>query len=260
MGADSADAGSGQATLINCTITNNTAQGGNGGPGQPGGGSGDGGSGYGGAVFNLDGQVNLTNDTLDANNVVGGQGGPSVFLGGSTFGNSGFTGPSDGGEVYNLAFGNDIRSGSPVTASLILYNSILADSNGGTDLVNNTINGQGSNTASVTGLNNLVMVSVGDITSGVVTVTDDPQLGPLQDNGGPTFTMLPGPNSPVLGAGNPDLAPATDQRGVPRPPGGPTDLGSVQVSGTAFFGMTVEELESALSLVQDAVHMPNAPM
>jgi hypothetical protein len=136
------------------------------------------------------------------------------------------------------------------------------------------------------------MSSVGNITSGVVTVTSDPQLGPLQNNGGPTFTMLPGAGSPVLGVGNPDVAPATDQRGVARPSGGPTDLGAVQVSGTtpaattptasvvpssdpsdggsssagtgqtsaAFLGMTVEELESALDLVQDAVHMHNTPL
>jgi hypothetical protein len=43
----------------------------------------------------------------------------------------------------------------------------------------------------------------------------DAQLGPLQDNGGPTATMLPAGNSVVLGAGQD--CPATDQRGQPRP-------------------------------------------
>jgi hypothetical protein len=43
--------------------------------------------------------------------------------------------------------------------------------------------------------------------------------------------MLPSAGSPVLGAGDTSLAPSTDQRGLPRPTNGPTDLGSVQVSG-----------------------------
>ena len=58
----------------------------------------------------------------------------------------------------------------------------------------------------------------------------DPNLGPLQDNGGPTQTMLPQPGSPALGAGDPSIAPPTDQRGQPRPTGGPTDIGSAQVT------------------------------
>lgn len=57
-------------------------------------------------------------------------------------------------------------------------------------------------------------------------------LGPLQNNGGPTQTMLPLPGSPALGAADPSLAPGTDQRGQSRPTGGPTDIGAVQVSGT----------------------------
>jgi hypothetical protein len=254
MGADSADAGSGQATLVNCTFTANTAQGGNGGRGGNGG---NGGSGYGGAVFNLDGQVTLTNDTLDANNTGGGSGGSGV--------SNGTPGDSDGGEVYNLAFGNDIRTGNPATATLLLNNSILADSNGSSnDLVSNVVNGQGSNTATVSGSSNLVMSNLiengSTIDPSVITVTDDPNLGSLQDNGGLTFTMLPGPNSPALGAGDPNLAPSTDQRGLPRPPGGPTDLGSVQVSevgpgttaiATSNVSTTFLESNQAVTLIAD---------
>jgi hypothetical protein len=43
----------------------------------------------------------------------------------------------------------------------------------------------------------------------------DPLLGVLQDNGGPTTTMLPAAGSPAIGAGT--GCPATDQRGQPRP-------------------------------------------
>jgi hypothetical protein len=45
---------------------------------------------------------------------------------------------------------------------------------------------------------------------------EDPALGPLQDNGGPTFTMAPAAGSPAIGQGVD--CPATDQRGMPRPP------------------------------------------
>jgi len=44
--------------------------------------------------------------------------------------------------------------------------------------------------------------------------TGDPLLGPLQDNGGPTKTELPGAGSPAIGKGT--GCPMTDQRGQPR--------------------------------------------
>ncbi|MGH7266112.1 MAG: choice-of-anchor Q domain-containing protein [Candidatus Rokuibacteriota bacterium] len=50
------------------------------------------------------------------------------------------------------------------------------------------------------------------------TVDGNPRLGPLQDNGGPTFTMAPFPGSPLIDTGNNALATAqgltTDQRGA----------------------------------------------
>ena len=64
----------------------------------------------------------------------------------------------------------------------------------------------------------------------------NPNLGPLQNNGGPTQTMLPLPGSPLLGAGDPALAPSTDQRGLSRPAGGPIDIGAVQETGVPSTG------------------------
>jgi predicted outer membrane repeat protein len=54
----------------------------------------------------------------------------------------------------------------------------------------------------------------------------DPGLAEPADNGGPTWTMLPGANSPVLDAGA--GCESTDQRGRPRPTAG-CDLGAVEV-------------------------------
>ncbi len=63
-------------------------------------------------------------------------------------------------------------------------------------------------------------------------VTSDPQLGPLQDNGGPTPTMSLAPSSPAInqipasGAG----CPSTDQRNVvrPQPRHGDCDIGAYE--------------------------------
>ncbi|HVD71401.1 MAG TPA: choice-of-anchor Q domain-containing protein, partial [Actinomycetota bacterium] len=64
----------------------------------------------------------------------------------------------------------------------------------------------------------------------------DPQLGPLADNGGPTFTHLPSINSPVVDKGSAPGNLTTDQRGQARTVDtGPanahdgTDIGSVEL-------------------------------
>jgi hypothetical protein len=64
----------------------------------------------------------------------------------------------------------------------------------------------------------------------------DPDLGLLQNNGGPTPTEEPGPNSPALEQipsgtvlGGVTLCPGTDQRGISRPQGTACDIGAVEV-------------------------------
>ena len=64
----------------------------------------------------------------------------------------------------------------------------------------------------------------------------DPLLGPLQDNGGLTWTHLPAPDSPVINAGgpiSPPLTHPTDQRTSPRPFGPAADLGALEVQMNA---------------------------
>lgn len=57
----------------------------------------------------------------------------------------------------------------------------------------------------------------------------DPMLGPLQGNGGSTDTHLPMLGSPAIDAGDSTTAPSRDQRGVRRPQGLASDIGSVEV-------------------------------
>jgi len=217
----------GPVTILNSTLVANRAQGGRGGDGTFNtGGGGDGGSGLGGAFFNLNGTVTVIHSTLAGNLVYGGQGG--------TRGQFNFiaslNGEAHGGGIYNLAYGNDIVSGDPTSAQVTLVNSILADSNGDSDLFSQVVDGAGTNTASVTATApNLIeqrVISGGSFTG--TPLTSDPQLGPLGDHGGPTPTMLPFVNSPAVDAGDNAVSIAIDQRGFVRPANGIVDLGAVE--------------------------------
>ncbi len=93
-------------------------------------------------------------------------------------------------------------------------------------------------------------------------ITGTPHLGPLQDNGGATWTHAPLPNSPVFDqAVLAETANATDQRGQPRQANGGVDLGAAELQLTCFAtldeGTTV--LKSAdTSAVQFAIDRASA--
>jgi predicted outer membrane repeat protein len=59
----------------------------------------------------------------------------------------------------------------------------------------------------------------------------NPQLGPLQNNGGPTFTMALSAGSPAINTADNAACPPTDQRGVPRPQGPACDIGAYEYNG-----------------------------
>jgi hypothetical protein len=60
--------------------------------------------------------------------------------------------------------------------------------------------------------------------------TGDPKLGPLQYNGGPTYTHALLAGSPAIEGGNSTYCPGTDQRGAirPYPPGTNCDIGAYE--------------------------------
>jgi hypothetical protein len=209
----------GQLSVINSTLSGNSAIGGSGG------GPGGGGSGFGGAIFNLNGGVTITLSTIAGNTVVAGSGGTS--------------GSANGDALYNLAYGNNIQDGSASSATVTLVNSILAGSGAAADLVNNSVNGANTNSATVTATApNIIQtapVTLGGAVTYGGTVNVDPLLAPLGNYGGPTKTMAPLSGSPAINAGSIDLIPAnvtTDQRGSPRVADGTVDLGAVEGSIT----------------------------
>ncbi len=73
----------------------------------------------------------------------------------------------------------------------------------------------------------------------------DPLLATLQDNGGPTATVLPLADSQAVNAGTATGAPATDQRGALRPQFGVTDIGAVELRPFDT-GQTIVETGGAL--------------
>lgn len=61
-------------------------------------------------------------------------------------------------------------------------------------------------------------------------------LGPLQDNGGATQTMLPGTSSAAIDAiATENCVQSTDQRGIARPQGAGCDIGAVEVAPDPLF-------------------------
>jgi hypothetical protein len=98
-------------------------------------------------------------------------------------------------------------------STVALQNSILANNTGGN--CHGTLNSRGYNLSSD---NSCSFDGAGDLNN------TDPELGPLQNNGGPTDTMALLPGSPAIDAGNPGGCTdsqghllKTDQRGMPRP-------------------------------------------
>jgi hypothetical protein len=78
----------------------------------------------------------------------------------------------------------------------------------------------------------------------------DPLLGPLQDNGGPTFTHKPDAVSAAIDAGDDSvLGPpdnlTLDQRGQPRWSGSHTDIGAVEVEQCSSTAAVVTNLNNS---------------
>jgi CSLREA domain-containing protein len=119
---------------------------------------------------------------------------------------------------------NDLEAGG-TQATLVFRNSILGNCNvifGPPAVVGDAHNIDRYNTCGLSGSDQ----------RGV-----DPLLGPLQDNGGATFTHAPLSGSPAIDNGSADppgsggtACEATDQRGVVRPVGPVCDVGAVESS------------------------------
>ena len=205
------------ATVTNSTLSGNTAK-------------------YGGGINNR-GTITVTNSTLSGNSATTNGGGiynrvsSYINVTNSTLsGNTAF----NGGGIFNAG-------------TLNIANTIIANSTSGGDFVG---------TAPNTNTNNLVETLGTVIGTFTPAYSADPILGPLQNNGGPTFTMALGANSPAISAGAiPTITPAVQNvASVPTYVGffnngfsGSAPLGGVQVGWYANGNGVTDALVTAVS-------------
>jgi hypothetical protein len=253
--------------VIDSTLAANQAVGGVGGIGYNGY-AGNGGSGVGGAIDSI-GTLDVVSSTITGNAAAGGNGGKSYSY------NGGNGGIATGGGIYAV-------SAITISDSTIVQNTATGGMSGtvlqqgvnnGTGLPG-TSSGGGIQSGNHTMVDNTILsannaISGADVYSGLSSSSShnligygggltngvngnkigihNPELMPLGWYGGPTETMLPLANSPVIDAGSIGVIPpgvTTDQRGDPRTIGKSVDIGSVEFGNVTITG-TVFNDESA---------------
>ena len=218
-GIDSSD---GSMTITNSTLSGNTA------------GSTADNRGSGGAISNRRATLTITGSTFSVNSannggaISNGQG--ALSISNSTFsGNSANSGAAivGGDGAINIASStitlNKAGVGAGVFGTARLSNSIVSG-NVGPDV-------QGPSTSGGYNLIGTVKDGATFTATGDRLGINDPKLGPLANNGGPTFTHLPQAGSPAIDTG--DTALTVDQRGEARPKGRADDIGSVESAAAA---------------------------
>src|SRR5438874_495646 len=171
----------------------------------------------GGGMYNDHATLTLSNCTISDNSAQS-YGGGINNVAGLTVTSTTFSGNS-------ASFGGSIAIGNPVTVSI--GDTVLNAGKMGGNIYNDggTVVSHGYNLSSDDGGGYLN--GPGD------QINTNPLLGPLQDNGGPTFTHALLPDSPAIDTGDPNFTPPPffDQRGpgYPRVVNGRIDKGSFEV-------------------------------
>jgi hypothetical protein len=225
----------GTLTIINSAVSGNMASGNTAGSG-------------GGATFNV-ATMNVVSSTISGN--IATREGAGIYnsddstltISNSTF--SGNVASTIGGAIFNLAVLQLANSTLNDNSATFLAGGILnlgqlqiGDTilNAGASGVNLYVNGGGTVTS--LGYN----ISSDDASGFLIGPGDqlftNSMLGPLQDNGGPTFTHALLPGSPAIDAGEPNFTPPPlfDQRGsgFDRVANGRIDIGSFEVQGPSL--------------------------
>jgi hypothetical protein len=232
------------------TVSTNQATGGSGGDGRLGRG-GDGGTAQGAGVYD-NGALTVSNSTIGANTVQGGNGGDASWSGGNGGAGQGCALYVVGGFTAHVSFSTiAVNQATGGTRGRYEYANTDGAATGGgifdqgmlqtddTILAGNTVNGPGTDTSPdlFGNLGSRGYNLIGNTQGGTGfnfrdLLNIDPDLGSLQDNGGPTQTMALLPGSPALNTGDPGQLGMPDQRGVVR--SGGVNIGAYQASATAF--------------------------
>jgi hypothetical protein len=193
----------GTVSVLNSTLTGNTAQGGAGYHDFTDNTGSSGGSGYGGAIFNLNGTITIRYSTLGANTALPGSGISYGFAAGD--------------DVYNLYYASP---GSPAAdagsaAVLVVNSTILAGPLTGSSTISDCENDSATFTSG-----HDVVQTVGNCTFTNNDQIGNPGLAALANNGGPTETMALNNGSIAIDMGDTGTSlgapPVTDQRGFYR--------------------------------------------
>jgi predicted outer membrane repeat protein len=196
----------------------------------------------GGGIYSYWSAVTIVNSTLSGNSAGTSGGGiyaegPLVEISNSTI--SGNSAGTSGGAIFNNTFGyvridNSTVSGNSAGSGGGIYtvsgvdvsNTILSAGVSGENIFNDGggVTSYGYNLSSDDG--------GGFLTGPGDQIDTDPLLGPLRNNGGPTFTHALSLRSPAIDAGDPNFTPppSYDQRGSPfvRVFSGRIDIGSFE--------------------------------
>jgi hypothetical protein len=226
--------------VVRSTLSNNTA------------------GGLGGAIdTNTDANLSLINSTVHGNTATSGGAinavtGASITLVNDTIANNKATTPG------------------PATPG-----AILGAANSAVSVTNTVFAGNTAPTCTTVGLTDAGHNAEDGTSCGFTNhaVSAAAKLGPLRDNGGPTPTMAPGPDSPLLAAGDLAACGSTvgaadiDQRGVARPqPAAATtcDIGAVETIATTtavtgIAGVTVAKVATLTVTVTATTGLAGAP-
>jgi hypothetical protein len=191
-----------------------------------------------GGVYSMYGGT-VNDSTITGNSGGSGGGGIDAYSGPLTV-----TGSTVAGNTVRDPTGGQVQSDF---STMTLKDSIVSGSGTAPDVVLAT--SKASGTASFSLIRNASAVSGGEPISTDATdiIGKDPQLGPLQFNGGPTETMVPAPTSPVLDHGK-SFGLTADQRGLSRPFGLPT-IASVPAGGDRSDIGAVEEHTASVAAI-----------
>jgi len=123
------------------------------------------------------------------------------------------------------------------TATITLFSTIISNNTATTTPASADLFSY-SGPITVTGDHNLVIASDTGVTLPADTLTTDPLLQPLADNGGGTLTHALGAGSPAIDAGSNPLSLSFDQRGTPYPRvvGPSADIGAYELDTDHIFG------------------------
>lgn len=230
---------SGTLVLIDCTLFGNSIVGGAGGKCFSYPNAGNGGAANGGGIANT-GSLTVVSSTITSNSAAAGNGGN-----GQGDANGGAGGSVTGAGISEIGVSPALMARNAIFAAntaIAGTGGTVAPNTGKTAGANGTASGpdifggissQGHNLVGRTDGNSGWTGT--DLLGGTMNATRlDPLLGPLQDNGGPSFTVRPSAASAAIDNGDDAVVGAplsltSDQRGYSRKVGAHVDIGAVEI-------------------------------